>query len=64
MVGMFGGLNTKKSKSYKPIKWHSTSLLLTLIRLTNTFDKDGKSAFFEFIGRVFGWGLYYLVSLK
>lgn len=37
------------------LKWHSTSLLLTLIRLTNTFGKDGKSAFFEFTGRVFGW---------
>ena len=37
------------------LKWHSTSLLLTLIRLTNILGKEGKSALFEFIGRLFGW---------
>ena len=42
-------INTK-SKSYKPIKMAFYKPLLTLIRLTNT-GKDGKSAFFEFIGR-------------
>ena len=36
-------------------KWHFTSLLLALIRLTNTFSKDGKSAFYESLGRLIGW---------
>jgi hypothetical protein len=38
------------------VKWHSITLLLTFIRLTNTFTTDKKEdSFFEFLGRMVGW---------
>ncbi len=38
------------------VKWHSITLLLTFIRLTNTFTTDKKKdSFFEFLGRMVGW---------
>jgi GT2 family glycosyltransferase len=38
------------------LKWHSITLLLTFIRLTNTFTTDKKKdSFFEFLGRMVGW---------
>ena len=38
------------------MKWHSITLLLTFIRLTNTFTTTKKEdSFFEFLGRMVGW---------
>ena len=38
------------------VKWHSITLLLTFIRLTNSFTTDKKEdSFFEFLGRMVGW---------
>ncbi|WDO14511.1 glycosyltransferase family 2 protein [Flavobacterium sp. WW92] len=38
------------------MKWHSITLLLTLIRLSNVFtSKDKKQAFMESLGRTMGW---------
>ena len=38
------------------VKWHTITLLLTFIRLINTFTtKKRKDAFFEFSGRLVGW---------
>ncbi len=38
------------------IKWHSITILLTLIRLSNTFTiSKRKEAFTEAMGRIFGW---------
>ena len=38
------------------IKWHATSILLTLIRFTNTINTNKKrEAFTESLGRVVGW---------
>jgi len=38
------------------LKWHSITLLLTLIRLSNVFtSKDKKQAFMESLGRTMGW---------
>lgn len=38
------------------MKWHSITLLLTFIRLTNTFTSTKKQdSFFEFLGRMVGW---------
>lgn len=37
-------------------KWHSITLLLTFIRLTNTFTTTKREdSFFEFFGRMVGW---------
>lgn len=38
------------------VKWHLTALLLTVIRLSNTFTTSHKKeAFTEFLGRILGW---------
>lgn len=38
------------------IKWHTITILLTLIRLTNTFTtKQRNAAFTETLGRIVGW---------
>ena len=38
------------------VKWHSITLLLAFIRLTNTFTTTKKQdSFFEFLGRMVGW---------
>lgn len=47
--------NSKPSLNAK-IKWHSITILLTLIRFSNTFTKKKKvAAFTESIGRIIGW---------
>lgn len=47
--------NPKPSLQAK-IKWHSITILLTLIRFTNTFTTNKKKeAFTEAIGRTMGW---------
>lgn len=38
------------------IKWHATSFLLTMIRITNVFNTEKKKeAFTESLGRIVGW---------
>ena len=50
-----------RTKNPKPLfdaklKWHSITILLTLIRFSNTFTTDNKKqAFTEAIGRTVGW---------
>ena len=50
-----------RTKNPKPLfkdqlKWHTITILLTLIRFSNTFTtKNRKQAFTEFLGRTVGW---------
>ena len=47
--------NPKPSLNAK-IKWHSITILLTLIRFSNTFTtRNRKQAFTEAMGRIIGW---------
>ncbi len=47
------------------LKWHSISLLLTLVRLGNVFTtKNKKEAFTEGLGRIVGWLSLYINSPK
>ena len=47
------------------LKWHSISLLLTLVRLGNVFTtKNKKEAFTEGLGRIVGWFSLYINSPK
>jgi hypothetical protein len=50
-----------RTKNPKPlwdakIKWHSITLLLTIVRFSNTFTTNKrKEAFTEALGRTMGW---------
>jgi hypothetical protein len=47
------------------LKWHSISILLTLIRFSNTFTTAKKAeAFTEALGRTLGWWSLFLSKPK
>lgn len=54
-----------KPSLHAKIKWHSITILLTLIRFSNTFTtRNRKQAFTEALGRTMGWWSLWVTSPK